>query len=156
MKWRILKIYICDIRWNSGTTANKGTQMFTPDVVYLRWVNIDTKVLDTLLFIVVCLTRRNERHLVFFFKSSPGNVKKRVIIQVQSFITKCLSFCRVSFFQGYRLCIKKLCIWIILSKKNSVHIDSDTFKYSYRKAPSCNKQHLVSSLQESLGSPRLR
>ena len=55
--------------------------MFTPDVVYLRWVNIDTKVRGTLLFIVVCLTRRNERHLVIFFKSSPGNVKKRVIIQ---------------------------------------------------------------------------
>ena len=53
--------------------------MFTPDVVYLRWVNIDTKVLGTLLFIVVCLTRRNERHLVIFFKSSPGNIKKRVI-----------------------------------------------------------------------------
>ena len=49
--------------------------MFTPDGVYLRWVNIDTKVLGTLLFIV-CLTRRNERHLVIFKKSSPGNVKK--------------------------------------------------------------------------------
>ena len=73
--------------------------MFTPDVVYLRWVNFDTKVLGTLLFIVVCHTRRNERHLVIFKKSSPGNVKK-VIIQVQSFITKCLSFRRVSFFQG--------------------------------------------------------
>ena len=44
----------------------------------------------------------------------------------------------MSFFQGYRLCIKKLCIRIILSKTNSVHIDSDTFKYSYRKGPSCN------------------
>ena len=50
--------------------------MFTPDVVYLRWDNIDTKVLSTLLFIVVCLTRRNERYLVIFFKSSPGYVKK--------------------------------------------------------------------------------
>ena len=50
--------------------------MFTPDVVYLRWFNIDTKVLGTLLFIVVSLTRRNERNLVFFKKSSPGNVKK--------------------------------------------------------------------------------
>ena len=50
--------------------------MFTPDVVYLRWFNIDTKVLGTLLFIVVCLTRQNERHLVIFLKSSPGNVKK--------------------------------------------------------------------------------
>ena len=50
--------------------------MFTRDVVYLRWVNIDTKVLGTLLFIVVCLTRRNERYLVIFKKSSPGNVKK--------------------------------------------------------------------------------
>ena len=66
--------------------------MFTPDVVYLRWVNIDMKVLGTLLFIVVCLTRQNERHLVIFKKSSPGIVKKRVIIKVQSFITKCLSF----------------------------------------------------------------
>ena len=47
---------------------------------YLRLVNIDTKVLGTLLFIVVCLTRRNERHLVIFKKSSPGDVKKRVII----------------------------------------------------------------------------
>ena len=60
---------------------------------------------SSLLFIVVCLTRRNERHLVIFLKSSPGNLKKRVIIQVQSCITKCLSFRRVSFFQGYRLCI---------------------------------------------------
>ena len=34
---------------------------------------------------------------------------KRVIIQVQSFIIKCLSFRRVSFVQGYRLCIEKLC-----------------------------------------------
>ena len=59
-----------------GTTANKGTRVFTPDVVYLRWINIDTKVLGTLLFIVVCLTRRNERHFVIFLKSSPGNVKK--------------------------------------------------------------------------------
>ena len=50
--------------------------MFTLDVVYLRWVNIDTKVLGTLLFIVVCLTRQNERHLVIFLKSSPGKVKK--------------------------------------------------------------------------------
>ena len=50
--------------------------MFTPDVVYLCWVDIDTKALGTLLFIVVCLTRQNERHLVIFFKSSPGNVKK--------------------------------------------------------------------------------
>ena len=49
--------------------------MFTQDVVYLRWVNIDTKVLGTLLFIVVCLTRQNERHLIIFKKSSPGNVK---------------------------------------------------------------------------------
>ena len=49
-----------------GTTTNEGTRVFTPDVVYLRWVNIDTKVLGTLLFIVVCLTRRNERHLVIF------------------------------------------------------------------------------------------
>ena len=76
--------------------------MFTPDVVYKCWVNIDTKVLSTLLFIVVCLTRRNERYLVILKKSSPGNVKK-VIKQVQSFINKCLSFRRVSFFQGYRL-----------------------------------------------------
>ena len=75
--------------------------MFTPDVVYLRWVNIDTKVLGTLLFIVVCLTRRNERHLVIFLKSSPGNVKKESdYIAVQSVITKCLSFGQVSFFQG--------------------------------------------------------
>ena len=51
--------------------------MFTPDVVYLRWINIHTKVLGTLLFIVVCLTRQNERHLVIFKKSSPGNVKKK-------------------------------------------------------------------------------
>ena len=36
-----------------GTTANEGTRVFTPDVVYLRWVNIDMKVLGTLLFIVV-------------------------------------------------------------------------------------------------------
>ena len=50
--------------------------MFTPDVVYLRWVNIDTEEIGTLLFIVVCLTRRNERHLVILKKSSPGNVKK--------------------------------------------------------------------------------
>ena len=38
-----------------------------------------------------------------------GEKKKRVIIQVQSFIIKCLSFRRVSFVQGYRLCIEKLC-----------------------------------------------
>ena len=50
--------------------------MFTPDDVYLRWVNIDTKVLGTLLFFVVCLTRRNERHFVIIKKSSLGNVKK--------------------------------------------------------------------------------
>ena len=48
------------------------------------------------------------------------------------------SFRQVSFFQGYRLCIKKLCVRIILSKTNSVHIDSDTFKYLYRKPPSWN------------------
>ena len=40
---------------------------------------------------------------------------KRVIIQVQSFIIKCLSFRQVSFVQGYRLCIGKLCTCIILS-----------------------------------------
>ena len=40
---------------------------------------------------------------------------KRGIIQVQSFIIKCLSFHRVSFAQRYRLCIEKLCTWIILS-----------------------------------------
>ena len=69
--------------------------MLTSDVVYLRWVDTDTKVLGTLLLIVVCLTRRNERHLVILKKSSPGKVKKkRVIIQMQSFITKCLSFRR--------------------------------------------------------------
>ena len=28
-----------------GTTANKGTRVLTPDVVYLRWANIETKVL---------------------------------------------------------------------------------------------------------------
>ena len=40
-----------------------------------------------------------------------------MIIQVQSFIIKCLSFRWVSFVQGYtcRLCIEKLCTWIILS-----------------------------------------
>ena len=37
--------------------------MLTSDVVYLRWAHIDTKVLGTLLLIVGCLTRRNERHL---------------------------------------------------------------------------------------------
>ena len=80
--------------------------MFTPDVVYLRWVNIDTKVLGTLLFLVVCLTRRNERHLVIFFKSSPGNVKKKSdYIGAKFYYQKCLSFRPVSFFQGYRLCI---------------------------------------------------
>ena len=35
--------------------------------------------------------------------------EKRVIIQVQSFIIKCLSFRRVSFVQGYRLRKEKLC-----------------------------------------------
>ena len=50
--------------------------MFTPDVVYLRWADIDTKVLGTLSFIVVCLTRQNERHLVILKKSSPGNIKE--------------------------------------------------------------------------------
>ena len=50
--------------------------MLTPDVVYLRWAHIDTKVLGTLLLIVVCLTRQNERHLVIFKKSSPGYVEK--------------------------------------------------------------------------------
>ena len=50
--------------------------MLTSDVVYLRWADTDTKVLGTLLLIVVCLTRRNERHLVILKKSSPGNVKK--------------------------------------------------------------------------------
>ena len=34
--------------------------------------------------------------------------KLRVIIQAQSFIIKCLSFRRVGFVQGYRLCIEKL------------------------------------------------
>ena len=42
-----------------------------PSVVYLRWANI-----NTILLIVVCLTRQNERHLVIFEKSSPGNVGK--------------------------------------------------------------------------------
>ena len=42
-------------------------------------------------------------------------IPKRVIIQVQSFIIKCLSFPWVSFAQGYMLCIEKLCTWIILS-----------------------------------------
>ena len=124
--------------------------------IYAGSISIQ-KCLVLLFFIVVCLTQQNERHLVIFKKSSPGNVKKKVIIQVQSFITKCLSFRRVSFFQGYRLYKEPL----HLNKpfqKNSVHIDSDnhTFKYSYRKPPSCNKQHPVSSLQQSLGSPRLR
>ena len=50
--------------------------MLTPDVVNLRWADINKKVLGTLLLTVVCLTGRNERHLVIFFKSSPGNVKK--------------------------------------------------------------------------------
>ena len=83
--------------------------MLTPDVVYLRWADIDMKVLGTLLLIVVCLTRRNERHLVIFFKSSPGSVKKESDYAGAKFITKCLSFRRVSFFQGYRLCIEKFC-----------------------------------------------
>ena len=39
----------------------------------------------------------------------------RVIIQVQSFIIKCLSFRWVSFVQGYELCLEKLCTWVILS-----------------------------------------
>ena len=101
--------------------------MFTPDVVYLRWVNIDTKVLGTLLFIVVCLTQRNEKHLVILKNPVQVMLKKRVIIQVQCFITKCLSFRRVSFFQGYRLCIKKICILIILTKKK---FSSYRFRYS--------------------------
>ena len=42
------------------------------------------------------------------------NFTKRVIIQVQSFIIKCLSFRQVSFTQGYRLHIEKLCTWITL------------------------------------------
>ena len=50
--------------------------MLTPDVVYLRCADIDTKILGTLLLIVVCLTRRNERHLVILKKSSPGYVEK--------------------------------------------------------------------------------
>ena len=40
---------------------------------------------------------------------------QRVIIKAQSLIIKCLSFRRVSFVQGYRLCIEKLCTRIILS-----------------------------------------
>ena len=58
------------------------------------------------------------RHVKAFNKYTPnyrdGNrilddneINKRVIIQVQSFIIKCLSFRRVSFVQGYRLCIEK-------------------------------------------------
>ena len=51
--------------------------MLTPDVVYLRWADIDMKVLGTLLLIVVCLTQRNERHKFGNFKkSSPGYVEK--------------------------------------------------------------------------------
>ena len=61
-----------------STTAHKGTLVLTPDV-YLRWADIDTKVLGTLLLIVIYLTQQNERHLVIKIKSSPGN---RVIIQV--------------------------------------------------------------------------
>ena len=43
-----------------------------PNVVYLRWADIDTKVLGSLLLIVVCLTRQNERHLVIL--KNPGQV----------------------------------------------------------------------------------
>ena len=50
--------------------------MLTQDVVYLCWADIDTRVLGTLLLIVVCLTQRNERHLVIKKKSSPGYVEK--------------------------------------------------------------------------------
>ena len=50
--------------------------MFTPDAVYLRWVNINTKVLGTLLLIVVCLTRQNKSHFLVKKKPSPGKVKK--------------------------------------------------------------------------------
>ena len=90
----MLNIYhlVCE---NIGTTSNWGTRVLTLYVVYLQWADNDTKVPGALLLIVVCLTRRNERHLVILKKSRPSNVKKkRVIIQVQSFITKCLSFCR--------------------------------------------------------------
>ena len=33
-----------------GTTANEGTRVFTPDVVYLCWVNIDVVLYCSLLF----------------------------------------------------------------------------------------------------------
>ena len=49
-----------------------------------------------------------ERELrIQYLKESPLLKNKRVIIEVQSFIIKCLSFCRVSFVQRNRLCIEK-------------------------------------------------
>ena len=51
----------------------------------------------------------------------------RVIIRVQSFIIKCLSFHRVSFFQGYSLCIEKLCTRIILAMLITERIHFDQF-----------------------------
>ena len=55
-------------------------------VVYLRWADIDTKVLGTLLQVHCCVPHsRKWNALVIFYKSSPGNVKKkRVIIQMQA------------------------------------------------------------------------
>ena len=67
---------ICQFLWQNLAKFRISNGNFLRCQVYLRWVNIDTKVLGTLLFIVVCLTGRNERHLVIFFKSRPGNVKK--------------------------------------------------------------------------------
>ena len=115
--------------------------MLTSDVVYLRWADTDTKVLGTLLLIVVCLTRRNERHLVILKKSSPGNVKKRVIIQMQRFITKCLSFRRETLHLNNTFQKNKIQSSVSVLSIKSIHIELDTFRYP----PSCNKQHPVSS-----------
>ena len=52
-----------------GYQTNKRRCLFTLGQYH-------TKVFGTVLFIVVCLIRRNEWHLVTFLKSSPGNVKK--------------------------------------------------------------------------------
>ena len=58
---------------------------------------------------IYIFVNKNESLYLQLFLSNLYIKYYRVIIQVQSFIIKCLSFHRVSFVQGYRLCIEKLC-----------------------------------------------
>ena len=109
-------------------------------------LNIQTMINPCLgCFMVPCRTSKQKKVVILTFDTNFRTHRNLILLA-----------CPVLWNWSYRLCIKKPCVRIILSKTNSVHIDSETFKYSYRKLPSCSKQHPVSSLQESLGFPLLR